>query len=82
MTEERKNDLAMMPALVADSCCDLNEDLEARVDVAKVPFPITLNDVQYQDDGSMDIQHFIQEIAKSPEIPKTAGPSQAFGDLL
>lgn len=75
MTEERKNDLAMMPALVADSCCDLNEDLEARVDVAKAPFPITLNDVQYQDDGSMDIQHFIQEIAKSPEIPKTAGPS-------
>lgn len=63
------------PALVADSCADLNEDLEARIDVAKAPFPISLNDVNYQDDGTMDIQHFIAEIAKSPEIPKTAGPA-------
>lgn len=73
----------MTAIIVADSCSELNEDLEKRIDLRRVAFPITLEGHSFLDDGSMDIPSFIQEIARASEIPKTGGPSpQSFIDAI
>lgn len=73
--EVQKDTSNLKRTIVADSCCELNEELKKRTDLKHVPFPITLNGVEYQDDGSINISDFVREISRSPEIPKTAGPS-------
>ena len=64
-----------VPVLVADSCCDTNASIEARVPVKKVPFPVTVGGRAFLDDGSVDLMEFLQAVSQSSDKPQTAGPS-------
>lgn len=61
--------------IVADSSCDLNEDLEERLNLTHVPLTITLGDVHYKDDEYLDVSKMLDDIEKSPEGPKSTCPS-------
>lgn len=61
--------------IVADSCCDLNEDLKEEMNIKIAPLTIELMGKVYRDDEHFDAEQFVSEMRKSPEAPKTACPS-------
>lgn len=61
--------------IVADSCCDVNQEIKERTGVKLVPLTIEVNGKRYRDDSSLDINELISEMKKSHEVPKTACPS-------
>lgn len=61
--------------IVADSSCDLNEELKERLKLTHVPLTITLGDVHYRDDENLDVSKMLDDIEKSPEGPKSTCPS-------
>lgn len=61
--------------IVADSCCDVNQEIKERTGVKLVPLTIEVNGKRYRDDSSLDINELISEMKKSHEAPKTACPS-------
>ncbi len=61
--------------IVADSCCDLPEELREDPRIRLVPFSITLDGRQYVDDNTLDVNHFVQEMAASPTPPRSSCPS-------
>ncbi|WHH60598.1 DegV family protein [Petroclostridium sp. X23] len=61
--------------IVADSCCDLNEDIKKEVNIAIAPLTIQLEGMTYRDDQYLDIDRFIKKMRNSKELPKTACPS-------
>lgn len=66
--------------IVADSSCDLNEELEKKLDVSLVPFNISVDDKHFIDDENLDVQELIKTMKKSPNPVKTSCPSP--GDFL
>lgn len=65
----------MINKIVADSSCDLNEDLKQRMDVKLVPFKIDIDDDSFVDDKNMDICELIRKMHASPNPIKTSCPS-------
>lgn len=65
----------MAVKIVADSSCDMNEDLKKEIEVALVPFTLSVCDKSYRDDENLDVKQLLREMAESPNIPKTACPS-------
>ncbi|MGE4283642.1 MAG: DegV family protein [Clostridia bacterium] len=65
----------MTMKIVADSCCDLNEDIKKCVDIGIAPLTIQLEGKNYRDDESLNIERFIELMRQSKELPKTACPS-------
>lgn len=61
--------------VVADSCCDLNEELKGKLNISQVPLTIYLDDEEYKDDESFDQEEFIPLMKASEQGPKTACPS-------
>lgn len=61
--------------IVADSCCDVNQEVQERTDLSLVPLTIEIDDERYRDDSSLDIDSFIENMNRSHEAPKTACPS-------
>lgn len=61
--------------IVADSSCDLNEDLEKIMDVELVPFKIDVEDEAFIDDENMDVNALIKAMHDSPNPIKTSCPS-------
>lgn len=66
--------------IVADSSCDLNEELENRLNVDLIPFNISVDEEEFRDDESMDTQELIKAMKNSPNPVKTSCPSP--GDFL
>lgn len=61
--------------IVADSCCDLNPEIEENVNIDLVPLTMRIEDTEFVDDSSFDQQEYIQAMKKSKYAPKTSCPS-------
>lgn len=61
--------------IVADSSCDLNEELRERLKVTLVPLTLEVGDKVYKDDEKLDVKTMLAEMKASPTSPKTACPS-------
>jgi DegV family protein with EDD domain len=65
----------MKSKIIADSCCDLNNDLKEKVKVDLVPLTIEVGDITLVDDEKLDTLELIQLMKNSSKAPKTACPS-------
>lgn len=66
--------------IVADSSCDLNEELEERLNITLVPFKIDIDDDSFIDNKDLNVQEMVLAMKKSPNPIKTSCPSP--GDFL
>ncbi len=70
-----EEDMLMNVKIVADSSCDLNEDLRKKLGIALVPLTLHIGGKTYRDDDSLDVKAMLKEMAESPDSPRTACPS-------
>lgn len=61
--------------IVADSSCDLNNDLRQQLNIELVPLTLALEDKTYIDDSTLDVNAYIKDMAACKTAPKTACPS-------
>ncbi|KNF08219.1 putative DegV domain-containing protein [Gottschalkia purinilytica] len=61
--------------IVADSCCDLNDELENKMNIKVVPLTIDIDDKIYRDDENLDTKNLLSDMKLSKNSPKTACPS-------
>lgn len=61
--------------IVADSSCDLNEELESKMDVSLVPFRIDIDDSSFIDDENIDMKKLVSTMKASPNPIKSSCPS-------
>lgn len=66
--------------IVADSSCDLNKELNEKLNISLVPFKIDVDDKKFIDDESMDTMELIQAMKNSPNPVRTSCPSP--GDFV
>ncbi|MBU5425791.1 DegV family protein [Tissierella pigra] len=66
--------------IVADSSCDLNEELKENLNISLVPFKIDVDDKKFIDDESMNPIELIQAMRNSSNPVKTSCPSP--GDFV
>lgn len=66
--------------VIADSCCDLNEELRKSIDIKLVPLTIHIGDKLYTDDTDLDVNELIRVMSSSETAPQTASPSP--GDFM
>ena len=74
-----------MIKLVVDSGCDISEDVinHENCNISYVPLNLQLEDKVYLDDGTLDIENYLNDMAKSPVGVKTSAPSpNLFYDLF
>ncbi len=74
----------MKYTIVADSCCDLTEELKKEWDVKLVPLTLTLGDESYTDDENLDLPDFMKRMRACKDRVGSAAPSpghyaEAFG---
>ena len=65
----------MSVKIVADSSCDLNEDLKRKLGVTLVPLTLQIGEKSYRDDETLDVKVMLKEMAECPTSPRTACPS-------
>ncbi|HBT95819.1 MAG TPA: EDD domain protein [Coriobacteriia bacterium] len=61
--------------IVADSCCDMTDELKERLGVVTVPFGMDLGDTQYKDDAALNLPKFKEAMAKWHGRIGSAAPS-------
>lgn len=61
--------------IVADSSCDLNDDLREKMNITLVPLTLELEDKAYIDDDSLNLKAYLKHMAECKTSPKTACPS-------
>lgn len=61
--------------IVADSSCDLSEELKNKMNVDIAPLIMRLEDKEYVDDDTLDIKEYIKNMAECKTSPRTACPS-------
>ncbi len=61
--------------IVADSSCELTQAMKEKYDITVVPLTITVGDIHYRDDESLDVARLLDAIAGSKDVPKTSCPS-------
>src|SRR5690554_1707124 len=61
--------------IVADSCCDMPDELKKEVGVEVVPLTIRIEDREFIDDDTLDIEEYLDAMSNSKTPPKTACPS-------
>ncbi|MFA5523448.1 MAG: DegV family protein [Tissierellales bacterium] len=66
--------------VIADSCCDFNEELKKTVDIKLVPLTIHIEDKVYVDDKDLDTRELLRAMSASDKAPQTASPSP--GDFI
>ncbi|MGF0040183.1 DegV family protein [Peptoniphilaceae bacterium SGI.131] len=64
--------------IIGDSGLDLNSDLEKKLNIELVPFFIDIEDQHFIDDGSIDVDAYLDAMKASKNTPKTAAPSPDF----
>lgn len=63
--------------IVADSCCDLTEELKEKMDISLVPLTINVDDQIFIDDHTIDIKELLLAMKNSKTAMKTSSPSPA-----
>jgi DegV family protein with EDD domain len=66
--------------IVADSSCDLNEELRGKTDIGLVPLKIDAGGKTFVDDEDLNVDELIKAMGSSHEPVKTSSPSP--GDFL
>ena len=66
--------------IVADSSCDLNQDLEQKLDISLVPFKIDIDESSFIDNEDLDLVDFTKTMIASPNPIRTSCPSP--GDFV
>ncbi len=66
--------------IVADSSCDLNEELKKKLNIGLVPLKIDVEDYTFIDDDSLEVDKLLNAMKNSKEPIKTSSPSP--GDFL
>ena len=66
--------------IVADSSCDLNKELQDKLNVSLVPFKIDVEDNTFLDDENLDTMELINAMKASPNPIRTSCPSP--GDFV
>ncbi|NLC42998.1 MAG: DegV family protein [Clostridiales bacterium] len=61
--------------IIADSCCDVSEEMQKETGVELVPLTIRIDDTEYIDDHTLDMEAFLQHMKESKNPPKTSCPS-------
>lgn len=61
--------------IVADSSCDLNDELKEYLQLTHVPLTISLGDKDYRDDENLDVAQMLEDMSKSDEVPRSTCPS-------
>lgn len=61
--------------IIADSGCDVNEEVKEMTYISLVPIKLSLGSQEFIDDEQLDIGHFLSELKKSPIAPKSSSPS-------
>jgi DegV family protein with EDD domain len=61
--------------IVADSSCDLTNEMKKEMNVDIAPLILQLGDKSFVDDESLNVNQYIKEMAASEIAPKTACPS-------
>lgn len=61
--------------IIADSCCDLSDEMKKEMNVEMAPLVLSLGDRNFVDDESLDIKQYIHDMAECSTSPKTACPS-------
>lgn len=64
-----------MIKIISDSSLDLNDALEEKLDIHKVPFKLYIEDEEIVDDATLNVVEFIEKMKKSAKLPRTACPS-------
>ena len=62
--------------IIADSGCDLTEDMKRDKNIKLVPLSLHLKDKTFVDDENLQIKEYIKEMAACEEPPKTSCPHQ------
>lgn len=61
--------------IVVDSCCELQEQYKNDGRFRSVPLTLEVGDYKVVDDESFNQKEFIEKVASSPQVPRSACPS-------
>lgn len=61
--------------IIADSSCDLTEELKKELKIEIAPLTLQLGDKTFIDDENLDVHNYVKEMAKCEVAPKTSCPS-------
>ncbi len=67
--------ITMAVKIVADSACDLPEELVQSAGVSVVPLTVRFGDEQFFDRGGLSSQEFWERCARQSSLPETSAPS-------
>ncbi len=65
----------MQYKIIADSCCDLNEELNDEHEIGIVPLTIHVGSNTYVDNEELDTKELLADMSSSEHAPTTASPS-------
>ncbi len=61
--------------ILADSSCDVTDEIKKNTGVELVPLTLRLDDKEYVDDHNLDLKSYLKAMKESKTAPKTACPS-------
>lgn len=61
--------------IIADSGCDLTQELKKEMGIETVPLSMNLGGSVYVDDEKLDVERFMKEMHEHKELPRSACPS-------
>ena len=61
--------------IIADSCCDVTEEMKKETGIELIPLTLRINDQEYVDDDSLDVKAYLKAMKESKAAPKTSCPS-------
>lgn len=65
----------MERVIIADSSCELNEELRKKIDAKIIPFSVEVDEKTYIDKIDLNQKEFVEVMARSKGAPTTAAPS-------
>lgn len=61
--------------IVGDSSCDVTEEMKKRYNIVLAPLTFRLDDEEFVDDESLDLDYYLSKVNASANVPKSACPS-------
>jgi DegV family protein with EDD domain len=61
--------------IIADSCCDVTEEMKKETGMEIVPLTMRIDDKEYIDDHTLNIKDYLKDMKNSKSAPKTSCPS-------
>jgi DegV family protein with EDD domain len=61
--------------ILVDSSCDISDEMKQDIPLEVIPINLTIDDEEFVDDGSIDLEEFLKKMANSRYGPKTSAPA-------